>query len=75
MKANDKQAKKNMSVAELQAELHQIQEKRFKLRFKHQVTPLPNPVELRNLRRHIARLKTWIQEKQGPAAPVQKEAR
>ncbi|MBI5629620.1 MAG: 50S ribosomal protein L29 [Elusimicrobia bacterium] len=64
MKANDRQAKKNLSVAELGAELHQAQEKAFRLGFKHQVTPLANPVELRSLRRHIARLKTWIQEKQ-----------
>ena len=64
MKANERQAKKNLSVAELGAELHQVQEKVFRLRFKHQVTPLSNPVELRSLRRDIARLKTWIYEKQ-----------
>ena len=64
MKTNEKQAKKTLSVAELQTELRQAQEKRFKLAFKHQVAPLANPVELRTLRRQIARLKTWINEKQ-----------
>ena len=64
MKANDKQLKKALSLAELQTELRQAQEKRFKLQFKHQVTPLTNPVELRTLRRQIARLKTWIHDKQ-----------
>lgn len=64
MKANDKQAKKTLSPAELETELRLALEKRFKLQFKHQVTPLANPVELRALRRQIARLKTWINEKQ-----------
>ncbi len=64
MKANEKQAKKSLSVKELETELRQTQEKRFKMQFKHQVTPLSNPVELRAMRRQIARLKTWINEKQ-----------
>ena len=64
MKANDKQAKKSLSLVELETELRQTKEKRFKLQFKHQVAPLANPVELRSLRRQIARLKTWIHDKQ-----------
>lgn len=68
MKANERQLKKNMSAAELESELRQAQEKHFKLRFKHQVTPLANPVELRNLRRHVARLKTWIVGKRSVSA-------
>lgn len=63
MKAKEKESKKTLSLAELETELRQIQEKRFKLQFKHQVTPLQNGVELRNMRRQIARLKTWINEK------------
>jgi large subunit ribosomal protein L29 len=64
MKNKEKQDKKSLSVAELNTELKQAQEKRFKLQFKHQVTPLANPAELQALRRQIARLKTWINEKQ-----------
>jgi len=64
MKTKEKEAKKALSLAELRTELRQAQEKRFKLQFKHQVAPLSNPVELRTLRRQIARLKTWINEKQ-----------
>jgi large subunit ribosomal protein L29 len=64
MKAKEKQDKKGLSPKELETELRQIQEKRFKLQFKHQVTPLQNPLELRAMRRQIARLKTWINEKQ-----------
>jgi large subunit ribosomal protein L29 len=64
MKTKEKEAKKSLSLAELRTELRAAQEKRFKLQFKHQVSPLSNPVELRTLRRQIARLKTWINEKQ-----------
>jgi len=64
MKAKEKQDKKSLSVKELETELRQTQEKTFKMKFKHQVAPLSNPVELRMLRRQVARLKTWINQKQ-----------
>ena len=68
MKAKDKEVKKTLSAAELKSELHQAQDKLFRLSFKHQVTPLANPLELRTMRRHVARLKTWVREKQAAAA-------
>ena len=68
MKAKDKEVKKSLSAAELSGELHQAQDKLFKLKLKHRVTPLANPLELRTLRRHVARLKTWVREKAVPAA-------
>ena len=64
MKNKDKDDKRNLTADELRAELHRLQEKRFRLRFKHSVTPLDNPLELRGLRRDIARVKTWIRQKQ-----------
>ncbi|MCX5787028.1 MAG: 50S ribosomal protein L29 [Elusimicrobia bacterium] len=64
MKTKEKDAKRNLSVAELQAELAATREKHFKLRFKHRAMPVTNPMEIRELRRHIARLETWIREKQ-----------
>jgi large subunit ribosomal protein L29 len=72
MKAKEKEAKKNLSVSELEAELRSAREKHFKLRFKHRVTPLGNPLELRNLRRHIARLQTWVREKSLAQAKTEK---
>lgn len=63
MKSRDKDAKRNLSVDELRAELRSTREKIFRQGFKHKVTPLNNPMELRNLRRHVARLETWIREK------------
>lgn len=65
MKIKEKDKKRNLSIDELQAELRSLKEKRFKLRFKHRVTPLGNPLELRTVRRDIARLQTWIREKAG----------
>lgn len=64
MKAKDKDAKRNLSVAELQAELRTTREKHFRLRFKHKAMPVADPMEIQHLRRHIARLETWIREKQ-----------
>ena len=67
MKAKEKDAKRNLSATELRAELTQLREKQFRLRFKHRVTPLSDPLELRALRRNIARLSTWIREKAAKA--------
>lgn len=63
MKQKEKDAKRNLSVAELQAELSATRDKHFRMRFKHGAMPVANPLELRSLRRHIARLETWIREK------------
>jgi large subunit ribosomal protein L29 len=64
MKTKDKDEKKNLSIDELKAEKAQLLEKEFKLRFKHRVTPLSNPLELRAIRRDIARINTWIRSKE-----------
>jgi len=64
MKAKELEVKKNLPVAELRSELNVLREKQFKLRFKHRVTPLSNPLELRALRRDIARIQTWIRAKE-----------
>lgn len=67
MKANDRQAKKALPPAELQVELRHTQDKLFQLRFKHRVAAVANPAEIRSLRRHAARLKTWLGQKAAPA--------
>ena len=64
MKVKEKDEKKNLPIQELKNELGQLREKHFKLRFKHRVTPLSNPQELKTLRRDIARIKTWIRAKE-----------
>lgn len=65
MKGRDKENLFSHSAVELRAELVQAREKLFRLRFKHGSAPAKNPLELRTLRRHAARLETWIREKEG----------
>ena len=64
MKSKEKDQKKSLSAPELKAELGQLREKQFRLRFKHRVTPLANPLELKSLRRDIARLETFLRQKE-----------
>ena len=64
MKIKEIEAKKSLPAAELRNELMRLREKQFKLGFKHRVTPLSNPLELRGIRRDIARIKTWIRAKE-----------
>ncbi|MBI3289189.1 MAG: 50S ribosomal protein L29 [Elusimicrobia bacterium] len=53
-----------MSPAELNNELRLASAKRAKLTFQHNVAALKNPMELRHLRREIARLKTYLSQKE-----------
>ena len=69
MKAKERENLRNHSAAELRAELTQTKEKLFHLKFKHGVAPAKNPLELRNLRRHAARLETWLNQKTAAPAP------
>ena len=63
MKTKEKETLKKKSVAELNDMLKAAQEKKFNLLFKHSVTPIGNPLEIRAIRREIALLKTLINEK------------
>ena len=64
MKTKEKDQKRNQSAAELVSELAKLREKQFRLGFKHKVTPLENPIELRTIRRDIARLETFLRQRQ-----------
>ncbi len=54
------QDKTVLSPTELMSGLRAALEKRAKLTFQHNVAPLKNPMELRHLRREIARFKTLM---------------
>jgi large subunit ribosomal protein L29 len=64
MKTKEREAKRSLTAAELNQELHQTQDKLTHLSWKHSLSPLDDPMELRNLRRYVARLKTWIGQKE-----------
>jgi large subunit ribosomal protein L29 len=55
---------KNMSDIELNVSLVELQDKLFKLKFRHSSTgSIKNPLEIREMRRSIARIKTFIAQK------------
>ena len=60
MKAKEKESIRNLSVQELRNELRTTREKRMRLEFKHRMGAVANPLELRELRRRIATLETFI---------------
>ncbi|MBI4054650.1 MAG: 50S ribosomal protein L29 [Elusimicrobia bacterium] len=67
MKAKEKENLKSLSAQELASELRQARERLFKARFRHRLTPLKDPLELRRMRRQIARLRTFLGQKEQTA--------
>ena len=55
---------REMSEAELNAELIRMMKDLFNLRFQHVTGQLENPVQMRETKRDIARVKTIIREKE-----------
>jgi len=68
MKTKQWQEMKNLTENEMVVKLRENQEQLFRLEFKHASTKLKNPLEIRTLRRNIARLKTLLHEKEIAAA-------
>ncbi len=57
-----------MSVPQLEARLRETEESLFRLRFRHSNNPIKNPMQIRQERREIARIKTWMRQKAQGAA-------
>jgi large subunit ribosomal protein L29 len=55
---------RDMTDGEIQDRIAQLQEERFRLRFRAATQQLENPMLLRNLRRDIARLMTVQRERE-----------
>ena len=53
---------KELTMDELSSRFEESKEKLFHLKFGHKTTPLKNPLEIRYLRRQIARILTIIKE-------------
>jgi large subunit ribosomal protein L29 len=53
-----------LSVEDLQARIKEDELRLKKLEFAHAISPLENPMSIRNLRRELARLKTEFKKKQ-----------
>jgi large subunit ribosomal protein L29 len=54
---------KDMSVQDLNARIQEDELRLKKLQFAHAITPLENPMTIRDLRKDLARLKTILQNK------------
>jgi large subunit ribosomal protein L29 len=65
MKKNQLNELKNMSKEELLSKLEEMKKRLFELKLKHNVFKIKNPLEIRNLRRDIARVNTILREKFG----------
>ena len=55
---------RELNVVELQGELEKQKKELFNLRFQHVTGQLENPVQMRKIKREIARIKTIIREKE-----------
>ena len=55
---------KNLSVGDLQNQLASVQADYNKLKLTHKISPLENPIQIKDLRRTIARLQTELSAKQ-----------
>jgi|TARA_Y100000992_G_C21227423_1_gene473638 large subunit ribosomal protein L29 len=53
----------NLSVEELNSKLIEFKNKLFELKMNHSVTPLENPLQIRYLRRDVARIATAISDR------------
>ena len=54
---------KEMGDADIRARLNELEEERFRLRFRGATQPLEDPLRLRVVRKDIARLNTVLRER------------
>jgi len=55
---------RELTVDDIKARVAELEEERFRLRFRSATEPLDNPLRLRTIRKDIARLKTVLNERQ-----------
>ena len=61
---------RELSLDEMQARISELEEERFRLRFRSATEALNDPLRLRVIRRDVARLKTILKEQQTKAGAV-----
>jgi large subunit ribosomal protein L29 len=59
-----KKSIQSLNDQDLQARIKEDEQRLKKLEFAHAISPLENPMSIRNLRRELARLKTELKKKQ-----------
>jgi large subunit ribosomal protein L29 len=63
---------RELSEADITARVAELEEERFRLRFRSATETLENPLRLREIRRDIARLKTVLRERELAAETAQR---
>jgi large subunit ribosomal protein L29 len=58
---------REMQDADIRTRITELEEERFRLRFRGATQPLEDPLRLRGLRKEIARLNTVLRERTHPA--------
>lgn len=62
--ADFKKSIQSLGDQDLSARIKEDEQRLKKLEFAHALSPLENPMTIRNLRRELARLKTMLKQKQ-----------
>jgi large subunit ribosomal protein L29 len=55
---------RELSDADVRAQIAALEEERFRLRFRSATEPLDDPLRLRSIRKDIARLKTILRQRE-----------
>ena len=54
---------RELSVGDIESRIRDLEEERFRLKFRNATEPLEDPLRLRVIRKDIARLRTVLREK------------
>ena len=66
---------RELSVGDIEARIRDLEEERFRLKFRNATEPLEDPLRLRVIRKDIARLRTILREVQNTSARTRAAAR
>jgi large subunit ribosomal protein L29 len=64
---------KDVSAKDLKARIQEDELRLKKLEFAHAISPLENPMSIRDLRKDLARLKTFLQSRKEELQPKKEE--
>jgi large subunit ribosomal protein L29 len=59
---------RELSAGDIEARIRDLEEERFRLKFRNATEPLEDPLRLRVIRKDIARLRTVLRELQNTSA-------
>jgi large subunit ribosomal protein L29 len=66
---------RELSVGDIESRIRDLEEERFRLKFRNATEPLEDPLRLRVIRKDIARLRTVLRERQNTSARASAAAR